>query len=112
MRRPGPVDGTVSAHQELIGRPGVMTSYEIFHPTKGRIPAYDVCCPGCGEKVYALRDFPLAGAGPLGMSQVQRKSHRWPCCGWTGWLRNGVWVFDLKALPAYLLRSYRRNAAS
>lgn len=82
----------VSQEDHLSYPPGSLTSYDLHGIHAGRpsiVCGYDVCCPGCGQKVYALDPelYPVSKglSCPVEITFV-------PCCGRTFKLISGEWV--------------------
>lgn len=79
---------TPGSHTELAGTPGAYTTYSI----PGGLPqrGVDVACPGCGEKVYALRPDKYTVVGPDDLLSCKEPID-FVCCGpWR--LDHGTWI--------------------
>jgi Family of unknown function (DUF6527) len=73
----------------LYGPPGAFTSIAVMEPTK-RV-RFTICCPGCGKRV-GVRDTwaVLAGSIEDVTTLTLDPSLKFACCGWHGYLKNGV----------------------
>jgi hypothetical protein len=59
----------------------------------GEPPAeWQVCCPGCGREVYRLGRESYTISGPAEFLSMAERVTFTACCGWSGWLSEGVWL--------------------
>ena len=71
---------------------GSMSPYDLHGRAGGvstMVRAYDVCCPGCGLRIYALDPtrYPMTAGGSI-LEPITFV----PCCGRTFRLISGEWV--------------------